>query len=201
MGHAVGVVKDEKVNAMSDAKYPWMKQGVRVPSSVIAEIEAHAISASSQGLARSDGDGVEGEEACGVIEGPASDALLADEATRWPNLANKHHALDPESYPRTGKTYFLIDPLKFNRAMSAAEKGDRPIKVLYHSHLDCGAYFSETDAATALAGGDEPAYPLAFLVVSVRTDGHGRGGRVDDRRLFLWDAVTKTFVEGALVVA
>lgn len=185
---------------MSDERHPWTKRGVRVPAKVLAEIELHAIEASSKGLPHPSGDGLEGEEACGTIAGPANDPLYADEATRWPNLANKHHAIDPENYPRTGRTYFLIDPLKFNRALDAAAKTDRPIKVLYHSHLDCGAYFSETDAATALAGGDEPAYPLAFLVVSVRTDGHGRDGRVDDRRLFLWDFDARKFVEGALVV-
>ncbi|GAC1352622.1 MAG: hypothetical protein NVSMB1_17330 [Polyangiales bacterium] len=56
----------------------------------------------------------------------------------------------------------MIDPLKFARAISKGESDGRPVKVLYHSHLDCGAYFSDTDAAVALAGGDAPSYDLAF---------------------------------------
>ena len=67
------------------------------------------------------------------------------------------------------------------------------MKVLYHSHLDVGAYFSETDAQAATMGGDVPAYDLAYLVTSVRA------GVVDDRKLFVWDAERKSFVEAALI--
>jgi proteasome lid subunit RPN8/RPN11 len=176
-------------------KHPWARDGVSVPRKVLEEIEAHAREAYAVSV-----DGVaEGEEACGVISGVAGD-LSADVAERIPNLANKYHAMDPEGYPRTGRTYFLIDPLKFSRKISAAESSGRPIKVLYHSHLDCGAYFSETDSQTALAGGEEPSYDLAFLVVSVRGDGKGGGARVDDRKLFVWNPTSRTFVEAPLTL-
>jgi proteasome lid subunit RPN8/RPN11 len=171
--------------------HPWARDGVKVPRAVLDQIEAHA----REAYALSG----EGEEACGVIAGAASD-LLADTAERIPNLANKYHAMDPEGYPRTGRTYFLIDPLKFSRKVRDAEGAGRPLKVLYHSHLDCGAYFSETDSQTALAGGDEPSYDLAFLVVSVRGDGKGGGAHVDDRKLFVWGAAEKKFVEAKLEV-
>jgi len=179
-------------------KHPWARDGVRVPRAVLDEIEAHAREAYAQGVVKE--GSAEGEEACGILEGPAGDALLVDRATRIPNLANKYHQLDPESYPRTGRMYFLIDPLKFARTIKEGETKERPVKVLYHSHLDCGAYFSETDAQTALAGGDEPSYDLAFLVVSVRGDGKGSGAHVDDRKLFVWDAAKKSFVEAPLTV-
>ena len=52
------------------------------------------------------------EEACGYLTGPASDALLCDEAVPLANLANRYHELDPETYPRTGRMYFFIDPLE-----------------------------------------------------------------------------------------
>jgi proteasome lid subunit RPN8/RPN11 len=129
------------------------------------------------------------EEACGFLSGPAADELLADEATILPNLANKYHALDPESYPRTGRTYFLIDPMKFKKAVDAGDAAARPVKVLWHSHLDVGAYFSETDAAAATMGGDSPTYDLFYLVTSVRK------AAVDDHKLFAWDASAKKFVE------
>ena len=183
---------------MDLVKHPWARDGVRIARALLDDIEAHAREAYEAGL---ENEGFhEGEEACGVIAGPSNDALLGDSVVRWPNLANKYHAMDPSEYPRTGRMYFLIDPLKFSRAVRDGEASGNPIKVLYHSHLDCGAYFSETDAQTALAGGDEPAYDLAYLVVSVRGDGKGGAARVDDRKLFVWSAATRTFVEAKLDV-
>ena len=66
--------------------------------------------------------------------------------------ANKLHALDPETYFRTGRTFFAFNEKKFDDAVSAAARGGRPVKVLYHSHLDAGAYFSPTDAAVMSIG-------------------------------------------------
>ncbi|HEY2369552.1 MAG TPA: Mov34/MPN/PAD-1 family protein, partial [Polyangiaceae bacterium] len=86
------------------------------------------------------------------------------------------------------------DPLKFQRAIEGGDAEGKPVKVLYHSHLDVGAYFSETDASAAKMGGDAPAYALAYLVTSVRGPG------VDDRKLFVWDEATKAFVEAELRV-
>src|SRR5579859_5041459 len=119
---------------MTPTNHPWTRDGVRIPRAVLESVEAHAREAYAQGLPK---DGAfEGEEACGTIDGPADDPLLADRATRIANLANKYHALSPDEYPRTGRTYFLIDPLKFARATKEAETNGRPVKVLYHSHLD-----------------------------------------------------------------
>lgn len=182
-------------------QHPWARDGVRIPRAELDKIDAWACEAYGRGVLR---DGApEGEEACGVLEGPppgAGDPLLADRASQIPNLANRYHQLDPDEYPRTGRTYFLIDPLKFSRQVRAGQEAARPLKVLWHSHLDCGAYFSETDAQTALAGGDEPSYDLAFLVVSVRGDGRGGDARVDERRLFTWSASERRFVEATLEV-
>ena len=134
------------------------------------------------------------EESCGFLIGPAADARALDGVVTMVNRANKLHALDPETYPRTGRMYFDIDPLKFARAIESQAAAGRPVKVLYHSHLDVGAYFSETDAAAACMGGDAPAYELAYLVTSVR------GGTVDDHKLFVWDASARAFVESRLTV-
>ena len=179
-------------------RHPWARDGVRIARALLDEIEAHAREAYAGGLAIEGGH--EGEEACGLLEGPSGEPLLVDRALQLPNLANRYHAMDPADYPRTGRMYFLVDPLKFSRAVREGQSNGRPVKVLYHSHLDCGAYFSETDTATALAGGDEPAYDLAFLVVSVRGDGKGGGAQVDDRKLFVWSAAEKKFVEAKLDV-
>lgn len=135
-----------------------------------------------------------GEEACGYLTGPGEDELLADEAVPLQNLANRYHAIDPEAWPRTAKDSFVVDPLKFRRAVENGDASGRPVKVLWHSHPDVGAYFSETDAAAATMGGNGPTYDLFYLVTSVKKDG------VDDHKLFAWDEHTKTFVETPFVI-
>lgn len=169
---------------MSDVtKHPWIKGDLRVARNVIERVDAEAVAAYGRE-----------EESCGLLLGPDADALLVDEIVPMENRANKLHRLDPETYPRTGRMYFDIDPLKFERAVRAGESNGRPVKVLYHSHLDVGAYFSETDAAAATMGGEAPTYDLAYLVTSVRS------GVVDDRKLFVWDGPTRAFVETALTI-
>lgn len=165
-------------------KSPWIRGGLRITRDVIARVDEEA----RAGFARD-------EESCGLILGPASDPLLCDAIVPMKNRANDLHRLDPETYPRTGRTYFDLDPLKFERAVREGEANGRPVKVLYHSHLDVGAYFSETDAQAATMGGDAPTYDLAYLVTSVRD------GKVDDRKLFVWDPVARGFVETELTIA
>lgn len=164
-------------------RHPWILGDLVVAASVLEQVDAEA-------RAGFDRD----EESCGVLVGPADEPLLVDGIVPMENRANKLHRLDPETYPRTGRTYFDLDPLKFERLVREQEAAGRPVKVLYHSHLDVGAYFSETDAQAATAGGETPTYDLAYLVTSVRA------GVVDDRKLFIWDATGRGFVEARLSV-
>jgi len=157
----------------------WIKGGVRIPSSALRVIERAGIEAYARD-----------EEACGFITGPASDPLLADLALELENLANKYHQVDPEGHPRSGREYFKINSLKFERAISEGVSAGRPVKVFFHSHLDCGAYFSAEDAASMTMGNTGgPSYALAYLVTAVDK------GEVSAHRLFVWDAATNAFVE------
>ena len=62
--------------------------------------------------------------------------------------------------------------------------------MFFHSHLDCGAYFSAEDAASMTLGGTgEPSYALAYLVTAVDK------GEVTAHRLFVWDGTLRSFVE------
>ena len=169
--------------AWSHMKPAWIEGNLRIARSVIARVDEEAVAAFGRD-----------EESCGLLLGPEGDALFVDEIVPMENRANKLHKLDPETYPRTGRMYFDIDPMKFERAVRAGGTNGRPVKVLYHSHLDCGAYFSETDAAAATMGGDAPTYDLAYLVTSVRE------GVVDDRKLFIWDDASRSFTETALTI-
>jgi proteasome lid subunit RPN8/RPN11 len=66
------------------------------------------------------------------------------------------------------------------------------VAVIYHSHIDAGAYFSETDKRNALVG-SEPAYPDAIYLVTSVMD-----GRLDATAGFRWDAASRDFVSVSL---
>ncbi len=177
---------------MSDSS-PWIRGNLRIAKAVLDAVEQGAV----RGYAAD-------EEACGYLLGPAADALYVDRAVAMENVANKLHRIDPATYFRTGRSFFAFNEKKFDDAVRAARAAGAPVKVLYHSHLDAGAYFSPTDRAVMSMGeppareggevvlGPGPAWPLAFLVTSVRAAG------VDDHKLFVWDG--RDFVESPLVV-
>lgn len=157
----------------------WIRGQVRIPKAVLAEVERAGVAAYARD-----------EEACGYLEGPADDALLVDRAVELENLANKYHQTDPEGHPRTGREYFKINALKFERAIGTGKTSGRPVKVFFHSHLDCGAYFSAEDAASMTMGGTAgPSYELCYLVTAVDQ------GKVTAHRLFVWDGRASAFVE------
>lgn len=159
---------------------PWIRGGLRITRSALEAIETHAAEAFPS-------------EACGFVAGPADDPLLLDEAIREVNQADKYHQLDPRTFPRTSRTYFKIDELRAARAFDEGSRAGRPVKVIYHSHCDAGAYFSEEDAATFARDG-HLMWPCAFLVVSVQ------GGVVCDRRLWVHREGTGRFTESTLDV-
>ena len=159
---------------------PWVRGALRVPEAVLREVEAHAREAYPS-------------ECCGFLLGPAAEPSLLDEAVREVNEADKYHRLDPETFPRTSRTYFKINELRASRAFEAGTAAGRPIKVIYHSHCDAGAYFSDEDAATFAREG-QLMWPCAFLVVSVE------GGAVRDRKLWVHRPGTDAFDESTLEV-
>jgi len=157
----------------------WTKGNLEIPAPVLREVER----AGREAYARD-------EEACGYLEGPIDAPLRVDRAIELENLANKYHRADPASHPRTGREYFKINALKFERAIAAGSDAQRPVKVFFHSHLDCGAYFSAEDAASMTLGGTaDPPYDLAYLVTAVDA------GVVTAHKLFIWSPETRAFVE------
>lgn len=113
-------------------------------------------------------------EGCGVIlEGPNGMRVVPLD-----NVYDKYHRVDPEQFPRTQRTAYLIDPkawLQLSRESEA--KGERVV-VIIHSHADVGAYFSAEDKAMAAPNG-EPLHPgVEYLVVAVNN------ARVEAAKLF-----------------
>ena len=165
-------------------KHPWIEGDLVIARSVLDRVNEEARLAYGRD-----------EESCGFLVGPDKAPRAIDGIAPMVNRANALHKLDPEAYPRTGRMYFDIDSMKFEGAIRRGDAEGRPVKVLYHSHLDVGAYFSATDAEVAKMGQGEPPWDLAYLVTSVRA------GQVDDRKLFIWDPGTRSFVETRLEVA
>ena len=126
-------------------------------------------------------------ECCGVVlvrSGPAPERRVL--ACR--NIQDELHQRDPVRFPRTARTAYYIaheDLLQIGRLEGEAFE----VRVIYHSHVDADAYFSETDRRNALVDG-VPAYPQAtYVVVSVR------GGDVAETRAHRWNETRREFVE------
>jgi len=125
-------------------------------------------------------------ECCGVLltrDGAPPHRLLLT----CRNIQNELHAKDPVRHPRDARTAYFIDP-KDLLAIGRRESQGYGVSVIYHSHIDAGAYFSATDKQNALING-EPAYPEAtYVVVSVM------GGAVADAGAFVWRPDPRDFV-------
>jgi|SRR5579883_497144 len=134
---------------------------ISIIESVLSEVYAHA----KEGYP---------EEVCGLLLGPR-DQPLVDEARRCENRQNALHAEDPARFPRDAHTAYNLgasDLFFLDRSL----RGERPVKVIYHSHVDVGAYFSAEDEAAATLDG-ELLYPVDYLVVDSQRDG-ARGAKL-----------------------
>ncbi|HUJ74582.1 MAG TPA: M67 family metallopeptidase [bacterium] len=108
------------------------------------------------------------EEACGVLHGPLSDAMRLVAAQRLPNILNQLHVEDPERYPRTAAEGYVIDPQALFRLEQRLKGQGQAVRVIYHTHVDVGAYFSEEDKRRALWAG-QPLLPgVVYLVCGVK---------------------------------
>ena len=125
-------------------------------------------------------------ECCGVLligDGAPADRLLCP----CRNIQDELHAKDPVRHPRVSRTAYSIDP-KDLLAIGRREAQGYRVAVIYHSHIDVGAYFSPTDKGDALIDG-EPMYPSAlYVVLSVVS------GTVVDSKAFGWDPDVRDFV-------
>jgi proteasome lid subunit RPN8/RPN11 len=127
------------------------------------------------------------KECCGIVFGPKAEPAVADRARACRNIQDQLHAEDPATHPRDAATAYnlaMADLRLVDRGLDA----DTPARIIYHSHVDVGAYFSATDQQAALFG-DEPAYPVEYLVVDAQKDGARAG------KQFAWDDERKEFVE------
>jgi proteasome lid subunit RPN8/RPN11 len=158
---------------MSGSTSPSTPAPLQIPQHVLTEIYAHARETFPA-------------ECCGWIAGPRS----GTEVTRVRRCAN---AYDPATHPtandRSAETAYVIDGEDL-LTLSRALDGDEPPRVLYHSHPNGRAYFSETDRRVATdPWGEGPMLPVQQLVVGIDAE------RVVEAALFAWDDAVRGFVE------
>jgi len=156
----------------------WIRGELVIERGVLDDIHAHARECYPS-------------ESCGFVAGPASEPALLSVSTRQENDADKYHKLDPVTFPRTSRTYFKINEMRAARAFDSGKAAGQPIKVIYHSHCDAGAYFSAEDSATFAVDG-QLMWPCAYVVVSVMN------GEVQDTKLWVHVPGTNDFRESTL---
>ena len=123
-------------------------------------------------------------ECCGIVTGKGA----SQRVHRCRNRQDELHAKDPEQHPRTSREASDIDRNEMERIFSdAAAKGEQVV-CFYHSHIDCGAYFSKMDKEVLTVFGD-PEFPEAVhVVVSVQN------GKVAEINGYRWDEGKRDFI-------
>ena len=107
-------------------------------------------------------------------------------------MQDEYHKKDPLQFPRTSKSAYFIEPRDLLAAQKKARVSHEELRVIYHSHIDVGAYFSDEDKRAACAE-EKPVYPeVLYLVVSVQK------GKAGESKLYEWDQSKKQFIERKL---
>ena len=148
-----------------------------IPSPLIAQMQDHARACYP-------------DECCGLIFGiTAADGLRATRCVPLENIANRLHGMDPVEYPRTARDAFSVNEAKMGRLVREAEAAGERWLAFFHSHIDCGAYFSAEDRKYAAPEG-VPVYPeLLQIVIDCRTD------RIIEAKGFRWDGADFALVQ------
>jgi proteasome lid subunit RPN8/RPN11 len=134
-----------------------------VPASVLAELVRH--------LAASLPD-----EGCAVLVG-------RDDAVRLVPMENAqatHHARDPETFPRSPRNAFSLDPRAWLTLLREADRAGERVLAIAHSHPDGGEHFSAEDRRWAAPDGELLLPGVAHLVVAFEQ------GRPHNARWAVW---------------
>jgi proteasome lid subunit RPN8/RPN11 len=119
-------------------------------------------------------------ECCGYLTGLAGgdrvDAVVACRNAQ----TDGHHPLTPERGADTGFVIAGAELIAFARSFD----GPAPARIVYHSHTNGRAYFSDVDRAMAAGS-----YPVQHLVIGVDPE------RVTEVAQFAWSDALAEFVE------
>jgi proteasome lid subunit RPN8/RPN11 len=123
-------------------------------------------------------------ESCGLVFVRGAERLLLP----CRNDQDAKHKEDPQRYPRDSRTAYYIHADDLKRIAQLELQG-YSMAVIYHSHIDVGAYFSPTDKKQALMSGYlDPVYVVTSVV----------SGQAEATKAFRWSAGHNEFVETEL---
>ena len=123
-------------------------------------------------------------ECCGILTGTTD----VQSVHRCKNQQDELHAKDPESQPRTSREAYAMDREEAESIMRNAAIAGEKVIAFYHSHIDCEAYFSQTDKNVQTVFG-EPEFPDAVhVVVAVYAK------QVKEIKGYLWDRGRQDFI-------
>ncbi len=143
---------------------------IAIPDDVRAAMYAHALATFPA-------------ECCGYLTGPAGEDRV-DTAVACRNAQlDGGHPIAPERGADTGFVIAGAELLGFARSFDSA----KPARVVYHSHTNGRAYFSDVDRTMA-AG---PVYPVQHVVIGVLE------GVITEVAQFAWSATVVDHVEVA----
>ena len=125
-------------------------------------------------------------ECCGWLTGSADSEGVSEIRPCVNAQTSGAHPTSPNRSAETAYVFSADDLLTFNRSFDS----NAPARIIYHSHPNGRAYFSDTDRTVATSPwGDGPAYPVQQLVVGID------GGQVVESALFTWSDDDQGFVE------
>jgi proteasome lid subunit RPN8/RPN11 len=157
--------------APSDARSP--RAPLAIPHALLESIYAHAQATFP-------------DECCGYLVGPRGNAGVDGVIACHNAQRDGEHPTHPERGAESGFVIAGAELLAFARTFS----GERPARIVYHSHPNGRAYFSAIDRAVA-ADDSGPHYPVEHLVVGITAAGPTEAAR------FAWSEEACDFVEVA----
>ncbi|MDC0325165.1 Mov34/MPN/PAD-1 family protein [bacterium] len=129
------------------------------------------------------------EECCGVF---LKSVAYPEASLEWQpchNIQNLMHRNTPYYFPRDACSAYVIDPTQWRAIHRRIEVGEVELAILYHSHNDAPAYFSEEDYRCAVWN-ESPLFPMAtYLVLSVIE------GQFDHWKAFEWEVDSKSLLQ------
>ncbi len=125
-------------------------------------------------------------EACGWLVGSAADNRAAAIRACINAKSLGIHSTLVDRGAETAYEFTAQDALDLDRSFDT----DAPAVVIYHSHPNGRAYFSDTDRRFAKSmWGDGPSYPVQQLVVGIDAS------RVVEAALFAWSWEANDFID------
>ena len=125
-------------------------------------------------------------EVCGWLRGDPNTGNITSIRPAINVYDNKNH---PVVSDRTTETAYVISSEDVLELNSELDEPFPPL-VIYHSHPNGKAYFSETDRVVATdPWGEGPNYPVQQLVIGVSKE------KIVESRLFSWSSKQKDYIE------